>query len=324
MSSLRSRWQRVFKRSALVSVCLLGLALQSTGATESDDVRFEYAAKVVCGTQDDAHDLKLVRGVYATAVNVRNPGRKTVEIEKSLALTFPPDEQKPGEIKPISIDQLGPGEALAVDCVDIKVQVFPYGFPRPYIKGFVVIRSTHSLDVTAVYTAAGIQAKSCCDHECCDVKCCGTRPAQHTSIDVERVPERTIGRRDEDKLPDLVPKPPFAPSDPVGLPGTGYCVEPSAGRFAREIRVIVQNIGDADSAPSSTSVVFMPGGEAKQETPALAAGEETALNFALPTACVAGEACRFTITVDADSAIEEVHETNNTTQSLCQTRGGVQ
>lgn len=323
MRPLRSGASKSFEARVLALLCFIPAMIQATAA-EAQDVGFEYAAKFVCGTQEDAHDLKLVRGVYATAINIRNPSRETVEIEKSLALTFPPDEQKPGEIKPISVDQLGPGEALAVDCIDIKVQVFPYGFPRPYIKGFIVIRSKHSLDVSAVYTATGLQAKGCCYDECCDVKCCGTRPTPHTSMDVEQVPERTIGRRDEDKLPDLTPKAPFPASDPVGLPGTGYCLEATAGRSSQEIRVLVHNIGDADAAPSSTRVTFDPGGESQQETPALAAGEQTALDFALPTACMAGQACRFKIMVDAESAIEEVHETNNSAQSLCQTRSSVQ
>ena len=140
---------------------------------------FTYPAKLVCGIQKDPNELRLARGFYATTINIHNPHNKPVKFSKTLALTFPPDEQKPGEVKKIAEDRLDPNQALAVDCMDIRQRLFPAGFPKPYIKGFVVIHSPEkSLDVTAVYTSATLDPSGVA----------GT----HRSIDVESIKERTV------------------------------------------------------------------------------------------------------------------------------------
>ncbi len=140
---------------------------------------FEYAAKVVCGIQKDPKKLQLARGAYATAINIHNPNDFDVNFFKKLALTFPPSEQRPGKVMPISVDVLKPDEALEVDCEDIQRELFPSGFPSDYIKGFVVIQSSADLDVTAVYTTATVDKNG--------------RINDHSSIDVEQI----HGRRKE-------------------------------------------------------------------------------------------------------------------------------
>ncbi|WP_447969782.1 S8 family serine peptidase [Nitrospira sp. M1] len=132
---------------------------------------FHYAAKVVCGIQRDREDMRLARGIYGTAINIHNPGEKPVTFDKTLALTFPPKEQRPGKVLRIATDTLGPGEALAVDCPDIQQRLFPNGFPTSYIKGFVVIESSASVNVTGVYSAMNLQG-------------------ENPSIDVEQIRER--------------------------------------------------------------------------------------------------------------------------------------
>jgi len=144
---------------------------------------FEYAAKVVCGLQKDPQDMRLVRGFYGTAVNIHNPGGEPVKFRKKLALTFPPDDEKPGKIFPIAIDKLGPDAALEVDCLDLQREVFHGQFPAPFIKGFVVIQSQDHLDVTAVYTAAGLDKNG--------------RVTSVTSIDVEHIPVREKREKSE-------------------------------------------------------------------------------------------------------------------------------
>jgi hypothetical protein len=140
---------------------------------------YEYAAKVVCGLQPDPRNTRLVWGFYGTAVNIRNPNREPIEFTKSLALTFPPEEQRPGEVFEIATDSLGPDQALEADCVDLERRLFPNGLPDPgYIKGYLVVRSKFSLDVTAVYTSAAIDREG--------------QPGAHSSIDVERIPERRL------------------------------------------------------------------------------------------------------------------------------------
>ena len=75
-------------------------------------------------------------------------------------------------------DILGYDEALEVDCMDILRAVFPNGFPAPYIKGFVVIQSKESLDVTAVHTTATLDERG--------------NPANQSGIDVEQIKERRV------------------------------------------------------------------------------------------------------------------------------------
>ena len=103
-------------------------------------IAYHYAAKIVCGVQHDPENLRLARGLYATAINILNPNNKTVKFTKKLSLTYPPDAQEPGAVHNISTDKLGPDEALEVDCEDLKRALFRSGLPAPYIKGFVVIK----------------------------------------------------------------------------------------------------------------------------------------------------------------------------------------
>ena len=154
-----------------------------------EPARFEYAAKIVCGVQKDPKDMRLARGFYATAINIHNPNDSDVKFLKKLALTFPPAVQSPGKVMPISEDKLGPDEALEVDCEELRRRLFPKGFPTPYIKGFVVIRSPESLDVTAVYTTATLDRKG--------------QAADHSSIHVEQIRERKIGR--QQAKPEMIP-----------------------------------------------------------------------------------------------------------------------
>jgi len=128
--------------------------------------RFQYAAKFLCtsnvpGTSQTTSAL--LPGVYQTAVNIHNPQRKTVELRKKLAVAG-------GEISKFINQKLEPDAAARVDCGD--VQSFGLHLVHGF-EGFLVIESTQSLDVVAVYTA-------------------GARGAEVASIDVEQVPERRL------------------------------------------------------------------------------------------------------------------------------------
>ncbi len=195
---------------------------------------------------------------------------------------------------PIAEDKLGPDQALEVDCIDIRQRLFPNGFPRPYIKGFVTLVSPMSLDVTAVYTSRSLDQRICCDRQgggdgmhgrkdccgrdecsdrdrqCCrDHKrdcpsCCYTLAGAHSSIDVEQIAERVMERipPDDEKpdLPDLVPIEPFGPppSDSPGLLPQRFCVLPDDGFApADDIRVIVRNQGAGPAGQSITEVQFI-------------------------------------------------------------------
>ncbi len=132
--------------------------------------RFEYAAKVVCGEVQERGE-PLAPGFYFTEVNVYNPNDRPVRLRKRLMLSVPPGRQREGDVVIDELHALGPERALAVDCRYLRPHVEQV-HPGPYFIGFLVIESTASVDVTAVYTTAGSQEP--------------TAPA----IAVERVKER--------------------------------------------------------------------------------------------------------------------------------------
>ena len=140
--------------------------------------KYEYAAKIVCGAQTDPEGMMLARGFYATTINIHSSGKRKNRIFKKLALTFPPDKQRPGEVMAIGHDALDYDQALKTDCDDIRRKLFPNGFPNGYIEGFVVLQSTAPLDVTAVYTTAEVGNDG--------------EAKKHSSIDVETIAERNI------------------------------------------------------------------------------------------------------------------------------------
>jgi hypothetical protein len=130
--------------------------------------RFEYSAKVLCGEVQERGG-PLAPGSYVTEINIYNPNDRPALLRKTLVLTIPPGEQQEGEAPLQEEHPLGPGRAVAVDCRYLGSRVAV----GPLFIGFLVIESTESLDVTAVYTTGGLREL--------------TAPA----IDVEHVRERT-------------------------------------------------------------------------------------------------------------------------------------
>ena len=130
--------------------------------------RFQYAAKFICtanipGTSQTTDSL--LPGVYQTVVNIHNPNNQTARIRMKIAVTNPPI------VSEFVKSGLKPDEAVKVDCTDVTRDfgiTFIHG-----AEGFLVIESTRSLDVTAVYTA-------------------GPRGGEVASIDVEQIKERRL------------------------------------------------------------------------------------------------------------------------------------
>lgn len=132
--------------------------------------RYQYAAKVLCTANvpnTSQTTSSLLPGSYVTVVNIHNPNAKSARIRSKLALAIPP------AISAFVEAGLKPDQAMKIDCDGMTQQyglVFIHG-----LEGFLVIESTLSLDVVAVYTA-------------------GPGGGPVASIDVERVPERVLGR----------------------------------------------------------------------------------------------------------------------------------
>jgi hypothetical protein len=248
-------------------------------------VIFEYAAKFICGVQGDRDDLRLARGLYATEVNIHNPNDFLVRIsKKKLALTYPPGEQRPGEVLNLEPHGLKPDTAVAVDCLHVRNKLFGGTLPAPYITGFLIVQSTASLDVTAVYTTSFLNEQD--------------RLVGPPGIHVEQIKERQRSVRPD--LPDLVP-----------LPGErGFCEDDGVVSF------IVMNQGTGGAGPSTTTVDFGSYGTISLPTQALGAGQQVPFQVAIPAGCKDPD-CEFTITVDATNALLEADEGNNVLQGVC-------
>jgi hypothetical protein len=213
-------------------------------ASDEEPFRFEYVAKIVCGTQADRADMRLARGFYATSVNIHSPGEPQNRIYKKLALAYPPEEQAAGEVLPIGEDVLNYDEALKTDCNDIRRRLFPNDFPAPYIEGFVIVQSTRRLDVTAVYTTAAIDREG--------------QVADHSSIDVEQIAERDLGVDLRiDKVAEVFP---FAISDNLTLFAVLYTIdiENSGPETADEVHVFDELLLEVANAVGSFAVLQMP------------------------------------------------------------------
>ena len=128
--------------------------------------KFQYAAKFICTSNipgiSQTSDA-VVPGSYQTAVNIHNPQKVKVKLRKKIA-------------SPIGISKyfefiLEPDGVARVTCAQIRDfgLLLIHGF-----EGFLVIESTHSVDVVAIYSAAGKE--------------------QVSSIDVEEIKERKLLR----------------------------------------------------------------------------------------------------------------------------------
>jgi hypothetical protein len=135
---------------------------------------FQYAAKFICITnipRTSNATSSVLPGSYVTVVNVHNPNTDTVLFRKKIALTGSSSGEEPGPVSKWIEHKLTADRAFSVGCEQITKE---FGItPIHGAEGFLVIESTGSLDVTAVYTA-------------------GHRGAEVEGIAVEQVHERVI------------------------------------------------------------------------------------------------------------------------------------
>jgi hypothetical protein len=139
--------------SAVFGMLLAGLpVVWGQNISPEPYARYQYAGKFVCGTSGE-NPLQVVKGTYATAMNVHNPALgQDVTFIKKVAVAFP--EQRIGPVSPFILATLGPDQAFEVDCPEMIRMAASTGIPVPmFLKGFFVILTPMPLDVTAVYTA---------------------------------------------------------------------------------------------------------------------------------------------------------------------------
>jgi hypothetical protein len=130
--------------------------------------RFQYAAKFLCTANIPGTSLStpsVLPGQYRTVVNIHNPNNREVRFRKKIAVGR--------ETSRFIDDQVGPDQTIDVNCDQITRDfgiTFIHG-----AEGFLVVESTHSLDVTAIYTAGKFRADG-----------------EVESIDVSQIREREI------------------------------------------------------------------------------------------------------------------------------------
>jgi hypothetical protein len=128
--------------------------------------RFQYAVKFICtsnipGTSQTTDAF--VPGSYQTAVNIHNPQNILVKLRKKIASPIAISPYFEGCLKPDAVERVTCSQIR-----DFDLRII-HGF-----EGFLVIESTHSIDVVAVYTAGG------------------NNQGQVSSIDVEQIKERKL------------------------------------------------------------------------------------------------------------------------------------
>lgn len=137
---------------------------------------FQYAVKFICtsnipGTSQTT--TSLLPGSYQTVVNIHNPNSQAAGFRMKIAASTS-TEIDPPLISGFINETLKHDQATKVDCSRINEFgiLFVHGF-----EGFLVIESTRSLDVVAVYTAAQRDGNGI------------------ESMDVEYIPERKLHLR---------------------------------------------------------------------------------------------------------------------------------
>lgn len=130
-----------------VVVAVLALAAVSSGVAQpAPEGPSRYVVKFVCGTGSEI----VAPGTYFTAINVHNPTKGAISLQKRFALALP--GERPGPVTNAFDAKLDADQAFEIDCPDIRRRS---RFSQRFLKGFAIIESRGELDVVAVYTAAG-------------------------------------------------------------------------------------------------------------------------------------------------------------------------
>ena len=203
-------------RKWIVSILILVLGFSGAGMASAKE-QFVYSVKFVCGYNPDnvglsttgakAGEPPVKFGNYATEINLVWPEIYLTDptvgdrayIFKHLVVLVDrgnPVGREPNVALPrqyIDSIQLTSLSATMDDCNRIAELLWgAVPTPFPLTIGYLVITSTHEIDVTAVYTsqACSYWSKSPQKLECLDPQ--GNHTGVSSSIDVERIPGRKL------------------------------------------------------------------------------------------------------------------------------------
>lgn len=290
----------------------------------AEPTRYKYAAKLVCGLQPKPSDGRLVKGRYATTINVLNLSDEPARITKTLSLTYPPEEQRPGRVARIATETLKPDQALKVDCADVERRIFPQGLPASYIEGYVTIESVMRLDVTGVYSSRDTEPAPPCRSSghgcgahgcgksggCCAGGSCPGAPALSTTLEIEQIREHVI----EPKIPPAKMCPDLTVTTidrpRVDCPkGAGSCVT--------QVQYAISNVGNAASGPFEAQATLDPQ-QSVTVTDAIVnilPGQTEAVAVTTPPGgnCFDPD-CTVTVVADSSNRVAECNENNNKAQ----------
>ncbi len=283
---------------------------------DAEPTRYRYAAKFVCGTQPESpSDGRLVKGHYATTINLLNISDTPARIKKFLSLSYPPSDQRQGEVLPIAFDQLSPGHALKTDCADVERRLFPKGFPTSYIEGYIAFETATRLDVTGVYSSRDVipappcrspesgHCKPACEHP---QKGCQSAPALSTTLQVVPAREYVIEAKEKPQMcADLTVTNIGRPQ--VSCPkGAQSCVT--------QIEYALSNIGNAASGPFESRATLDPSQSVivNSTNASLAPDRSRTVQIQSPPGggCFDPD-CTITIEADSSNRISECREDNN-------------
>ena len=198
------------KRSLLSGFLALAIALTAAQAA-SAKYQYSYAVKFVCGynpsnlgwedTGAQVGEAVVKFGNYATEINTYNfniYSDTSATLEKRFLLlvrSSVPIGREPKTVDPSGYDsiELKPGQATLDDCNRISKIIFGVvPTPMPLTIGYLVILSTHELDVTAVYTSQACSnwVSSTTKLECLDSL--GKQQGVSSSIHVNQITGRQL------------------------------------------------------------------------------------------------------------------------------------
>lgn len=123
------------------------MAEQRYEEKEREPYCYQYAVKLLCtadipGTSQTSSSV--LPGMYQTAVNIHNPDTEGARYRVKLVAAEPSKFLR---------EELAPNHATRWDCDRVTTAFGPFIHG---IEGFLIVESTVSLDVTAVYTAGKV------------------------------------------------------------------------------------------------------------------------------------------------------------------------